>query len=36
MDQTIELTAKEVIKRMEEHPEELLLVFLEEASDAEE
>jgi len=34
--ETMELTAKEILKRQEEHPEELLLVFLEEAQDEQE
>ena len=34
--ETMELTAKEILKRQEEHPKELLLIFLEEAHDAEE
>lgn len=34
--ETMELTAKEILKWQEEHPEELLLVFLEEAQNAEE
>ena len=34
--ETMELTAKEILKRQEEHPEELLLIFLEEVHDAEE
>ena len=34
--ETMELTAKEILKRQEEHPEELLLVFLEEAWDEQE
>lgn len=33
--ETMELTAKEILKRQEEHPEELLLIFLEEARDVE-
>ena len=36
MDQTIKLTAKEIIKRQEEHPEELLLIYLDETEDGEE
>ena len=36
MDQAIELTAKDIIKRQEEHPEELLLIYLEETKDGEE
>ncbi len=34
--ETMELTAKEIFKKQEEHPEELLLVFLEEAADEQE
>ena len=29
----MELTVKEAVKRQEEHPEELLLIYLEEADD---
>ena len=34
--ETMELTAKEILKRQEEHPEELLLIYLEEIEDGEE
>ena len=34
--ETMELTAKEIFKRQEEHPEELLLVFLEDTDDGKE
>ena len=34
--ETMELTAKEIFKRQEEHPEELLLIFLEETQDEQE
>ena len=34
--ETMGLTAKEIFKRQEEHPEELLLIFLEETDDGKE